>query len=245
MHGRHLGYESGTVHEPTSTPYQTEARTLDDADPSPREEARAPYRGCDRAYRDGSLLDPRGSTRSREESDMGTARVGARPRQNSAMAPRGASAQLRAQPVSIPFLDAQTLLGSLGALVTAFLLAIPIAWNRERGRRRMGLRTLPLVAVASCAYVLIGMRMATDNPDSLARIVQGLMTGVGFIGGGAILKSKEEVKGASTAAAIWATGAMGAAVAMNRLELALAIALLTFLTFLVLTPVREKINGED
>ncbi len=147
--------------------------------------------------------------------------------------------------MSIPFIDAQSLWGSLGALLTAFVLAIPIAWNRERGRRRMGMRTLPLVAVASCSYVLIGLQISADSPTSLERIIQGLMTGIGFIGGGAILKSKEEVKGASTAAAIWATGAIGAAVALNRLELAVAIALLTFLTFLVLTPVRDQINDQD
>lgn len=147
--------------------------------------------------------------------------------------------------MDIPFLDTETLWGSLVALLIAFALAFPIAWNRERGRRRMGLRTFPLVAMASCAYVLIGVRIAGGSPESLSRIVQGLMTGVGFIGGGAILKSKEEVRGASTAAAIWATGGVGAAVATDRLELASAVALLTFLTFLVLTPIREQLNGAD
>ena len=52
------------------------------------------------------------------------------------------------------------------------------------------------------------------------------------------------MKGASTAAAIWATGCLGAAVATERLELAVSIAGLTFLTFLLLTPVREKLDDE-
>ncbi len=107
----------------------------------------------------------------------------------------------------------------------------------------MGLRTFPLVAMASCAYVLIGLAITGDSSDSLARIVQGLITGIGFIGGGAILKSSEEVKGASTAAAIWATGALGAAVALDRYELAIAIAVMTFLVFLVLTPLREQMDN--
>jgi putative Mg2+ transporter-C (MgtC) family protein len=110
----------------------------------------------------------------------------------------------------------------------------------------MGLRTFPLVSLASCGYVLIGLGITAGNPDALARIIQGLITGVGFIGGGAILKSRDEVKGASTAAAIWATGAVGAAVATSQLALAVAIAFLTFLVFLVLTPVRKKIReGAD
>lgn len=142
-------------------------------------------------------------------------------------------------------IDTESLSSSLKALVIAFLLAFPLAWNRERGPRRMGLRTMPLVAVSSCAYVLVGAAVAGDDPNSLARIIQGLITGIGFIGGGAILKSEREVKGASTAAAIWATGAVGAAVATGRLELAIAVALLTFVTFLVLTPIRERIRDDD
>ena len=132
----------------------------------------------------------------------------------------------------------EPVISSVLSLLVAFLLALPIAWNREKGRRRMGLRTFPLVAMASCAYVLIGIAITGQSPDSLARIVQGLITGVGFIGGGAILRSTEEVRGASTAAAIWATGAIGAAVALGRYELAIAVAAMTFLVFLLLTPVR-------
>ncbi|NNF14425.1 MAG: MgtC/SapB family protein [Gemmatimonadetes bacterium] len=140
-------------------------------------------------------------------------------------------------------IEPESVVPAIVALVVAFALSLPIAWNREQGRRRMGLRTFPLVAMASCAYVLIGLAITGESSDSLARIVQGLITGIGFIGGGAILKSSEEVKGASTAAAIWATGALGAAVALDRYELAIAIAVMTFLVFLVLTPVREKMDN--
>ena len=142
----------------------------------------------------------------------------------------------------------EPVISSVLSLLMAFLLALPIAWNRERGQRRMGLRTFPLVAMASCGYVLIGLAITGESPDSLARIIQGLITGVGFIGGGAILKSEEEVRGASTAAAIWATGAIGAAVALDRHELAVSIAIMTFFVFLALTPVRDKMDhgsGED
>jgi putative Mg2+ transporter-C (MgtC) family protein len=90
--------------------------------------------------------------------------------------------------------------------------------------------------------VLIGASITGDSPDALARILQGLITGIGFVGGGAILKSDKEVTGASTAAAIWATGALGAAVALARLELALSIALMTFLVFLLLTPIRDRME---
>jgi len=139
-------------------------------------------------------------------------------------------------------IETESVWASVRSLLIAFGLALPIGWHRERGRRRMGLRTFPLVALASCGYVLIGVSITGESPDSLARLLQGLITGIGFIGGGAILKSKKEVVGASTAAAIWATGAVGAAVALARFELALSIALMTFLVFLILSPVGERIE---
>jgi putative Mg2+ transporter-C (MgtC) family protein len=142
-------------------------------------------------------------------------------------------------------IDSGSVLATIQALVVAFALTLPIAWNRELGTRRMGLRTFPLVAMASCGYVLLGLSITGESPDALARILAGLMTGIGFIGGGAILKSAEEVKGASTAAAIWATGAVGAAVAMGRHELAISIAVMTFLVFLLLTPIRKRIEREE
>ena len=85
-----------------------------------------------------------------------------------------------------------------------------------------GLRTFPLVALASCGFVQGAERLMTDNPEALARIVEGLITGVGFIGGGAILQGKNSVRGTATAASIWSTGAIGVSVGskatMSRLS---------------------------
>lgn len=145
-----------------------------------------------------------------------------------------------------PFdLDPTQLLDSVVALVLAFALALPLAWHREWKTRLLGLRTFPLVAVASCSYVLIGLHIADGDAQALSRIIQGLMTGIGFVGGGAILKSGNDVRGTSTAAAIWATGALGAAVAYGRLGLGIAIAAITFLTFLLLTPLSERFDDSS
>lgn len=117
----------------------------------------------------------------------------------------------------------------LGHMALAYVLALPIAWDREYRSQGAGLRTFPLVAVGSCAFVLIGMAVLS-NSESHARILYGLMTGLGFIGGGAILKSEAGVKGSATAASIWITGAMGAAVAWQRYEIAIFLSLVDFLT---------------
>lgn len=118
---------------------------------------------------------------------------------------------------------------NLGQLLTAWALALPVAWDRERATRGAGLRTFPLVAVAACGYTLVGISVL-DSTEAEARVVEGLITGVGFIGGGAILKSKGSVTGTATAASIWNTGLIGLAVAYQRYEVALLMSLINFIT---------------
>lgn len=118
---------------------------------------------------------------------------------------------------------------NLGHLLTAWILALPVAWDRERASRGAGLRTFPLVAVAACGYMLVGISVL-DSTDAEARVVEGLITGIGFIGGGAILKSKGSVTGTATAASIWNTGLIGMAVAYQRYEVALLMSIINFVT---------------
>lgn len=128
----------------------------------------------------------------------------------------------------------------------AFLLALPIGWEREQHTRIMGLRTFPLVAVASSAYVLIALAVLPESPQAQARIVQGLITGIGFIGGGAILKESDGlVRGTATAASIWTTGAVGAAVGYGRFDIAIIISLINFLTLRVMTPLQNNMNNNN
>lgn len=121
---------------------------------------------------------------------------------------------------------------NLVRMAGAFILALPVAWNRERETRYVGLRTYPLVAIGACAFVLTGESVVTSD-TSLARIIYGVITGMGFIGGGAILKEKGTVKGTANAASLWCTGAIGTAVALNRLEIAILLSLAIFLVFTV------------
>jgi putative Mg2+ transporter-C (MgtC) family protein len=127
-------------------------------------------------------------------------------------------------------------------LILTLLISLPIAWNREKNTRSMGLRTFPLVAVASCSYILIVLSVAEGNPDTQGRVLQGLLTGIGFIGGGAILKQENGVSGTATAASIWATGSIGAAVGFGRLDIALLVMGLTFAVLRIFTQVGEKID---
>ena len=124
----------------------------------------------------------------------------------------------------------------------AFLLAVPIGWERHASKRNMGLRTFPIVAIAACGFMLIAKNVPGANAETQARLIQGLLGGIGFIGGGAILKEGTNVRGLATAASIWGTGAIGAAIAFEREEIAVVLSVIMFLTLRILSPVAE--HGE-
>ncbi|HEY8592867.1 MAG TPA: MgtC/SapB family protein [Sphingomicrobium sp.] len=131
------------------------------------------------------------------------------------------------------------LLPHLVALLVAYVLAIPIGWNREREERSAGLRTFPLVALATCGVVQAAENLTADSPEAMARIIEGLITGMGFIGGGAILRQTESVKGTATAASLWVTGAIGAACGLGSYDVALMLAVATVFTLWMMEPLKR------
>jgi putative Mg2+ transporter-C (MgtC) family protein len=141
----------------------------------------------------------------------------------------------------IPDFDWNEVAQHIRDLLIAFVLALPIGWDREKNERTAGLRTFPLVAVAACGYMLVGLQVLSST-DAEARVMEGIITGIGFIGGGAILKNVVQgegfVSGTATAASLWLTGAIGISVATGRLEIALILSVLTFVTLRVLTPAK-------
>lgn len=117
-------------------------------------------------------------------------------------------------------------------LLAAGLLGGLIGAQRERVHSAAGFRTHILVAVGAALFVLAGREAGFSTADT-SRVVQGIITGIGFLGAGTILKlvDKGEVHGLTTAATIWVTAAVGAAAALSQLWLA---ALAAFLTWAVL-----------
>lgn len=135
-----------------------------------------------------------------------------------------------------PFtLDWQEIQSSFLHLFVAFLLNAVIGWNREREEHNIGVRSFPIVGMASCTYMLIG--------GGAPQVLQGLMTGIGFVGGGAILKDGVTIKGTATAASVWSAGAIGAAVAMNRFGLAVILTLFNLVALRTLLPLKNKLDG--
>ncbi|GAC1515751.1 MAG: MgtC/SapB family protein [Gemmatimonadaceae bacterium] len=136
-------------------------------------------------------------------------------------------------------LDLPTLVVATVKLGISYLLVLPIATERGRDDRSAGLRTFPIVALASCAFVVLAIEVLGVGPAAQTHVLQGLVTGIGFIGGGAILKESGRVRGTATAASIWATSVIGAAIGYGRLEIALLLAITTFLTLRLVTPLER------
>jgi putative Mg2+ transporter-C (MgtC) family protein len=92
--------------------------------------------------------------------------------------------------------------------------------------------------------MLVGMSVLSTT-DAEARVFQGIVTGIGFIGGGAILKDRNEVAGLATAASLWSMGVIGVAVAFRRLEVALLVSVLTFATLQLIPSVKSLIDSKQ
>lgn len=129
-------------------------------------------------------------------------------------------------------------------IAIAYVLALPIAWNRETGSKSAGLRTFPIVAMAACGFMLTGIYVL-DSSAAEARVMYGLMTGIGFIGGGAILKEDSKVLGTATAASIWNTGAIGMSVAYGRFEIAIVLSLVNFITLYLFSTLKKNVDIEQ
>ena len=130
-------------------------------------------------------------------------------------------------------------------LVTAMFLGAIIGVQRERIGKPAGLRTHMLVAMGSALFVL-GSSTAGMSMEGLSRVIQGLATGIGFIGAGAILKllDQREIEGLTTAAGIWMTAAVGVAAGMGRIGLASLSVILAWIVLAVLGRVEAALEAK-
>lgn len=101
-------------------------------------------------------------------------------------------------------------------LGVAMLLGAIVGYERERAGQYAGLRTHMLVALGASLFVVIGAQGHADV-EAMSRVIQGIATGIGFIGAGAVLKLADarEIRGITTAASIWVTAAVGTAAGLG------------------------------
>lgn len=138
-------------------------------------------------------------------------------------------------------------------LALATLIGATIGWNREKTGKAAGLRTHMLVSLGSALFILMPLATyPTPSPDALSRAIQGVATGVGFLGAGEIVhqslpvSGKAKVKGLTSAAAIWVTAALGTTAACGIWQLSLVGTVMTLLTLTVVRRVGQLAqNSQD
>ena len=131
-------------------------------------------------------------------------------------------------------------------LVAAALFGAIVGIEREHAGKSAGVRTHMLVSMGTAFFVIAPLESNFSSAD-LSRIIQGLATGLGFIGGGAILKLREEreITGLTTAAGIWMTAAIGVAVGLGRLGSALMGVILTWIILGILGEIERRVKKKQ
>jgi putative Mg2+ transporter-C (MgtC) family protein len=129
-------------------------------------------------------------------------------------------------------------------MLVALLLGAVIGWDRERRDADAGLRTHMLVSLGAALFVLVPAEAGMSN-DGLSRVVQGIVSGIGFLGAGAVLKDRSEgrIHGLTTAGTIWATAAVGMAAGMGRESTALLATAFILAVLTLLRKVSRRIRG--
>lgn len=125
-------------------------------------------------------------------------------------------------------------------LTLALVVGCLIGLNRQKGGRPAGMRTFMLVSMGSALFVMLPLQAEGDSPyaatNALSRTIQGVTTGVGFLGAGLILQQSPKksglpkVRGLTTAASIWIAAALGAAIGCGFWQTGLFGAVLTLIT---------------
>jgi putative Mg2+ transporter-C (MgtC) family protein len=139
----------------------------------------------------------------------------------------------------------ENLVLTLARLTAAMAVGAIAGINRELGGKAAGLRTHMLVSMGSATFVLAAVHAGLAGPD-VTRVIQGVAAGIGFVGGGAILKSGEakEIRGLTTAGSIWMTAAAGVAAGLGHILLAFVASVMVWIVLAVIARVERWIGTE-
>jgi len=134
------------------------------------------------------------------------------------------------------------LVDSAISLTVAFLLGGVIGFERQVRQRTAGLRTNTLVAVGSAAFVVLANRL--NGHEGAVHVVAYVVSGIGFLGAGAIMKEGANVTGLNTAATLWGSAAVGACAGADLIGEAVLAAIFVLASNTLLRPVVNRINRQ-
>ncbi|HEU5013268.1 MAG TPA: MgtC/SapB family protein [Roseiflexaceae bacterium] len=134
-------------------------------------------------------------------------------------------------------------------LLLAGLIGGIIGYERRMHHKAIGVAGMMLVGIGSASYMLLAKHLSETDPSAISRTLQGLMQGIGFLGGAVIFKGGTDVRGIKTAAAIWITGAIGLAIGTwfwwLGVLLGIATAVILLIADVVPAGARQNETGDD
>ncbi|TMD11670.1 MAG: MgtC/SapB family protein [Chloroflexi bacterium] len=124
--------------------------------------------------------------------------------------------------------------------MVALALGLVIGAEREFRGHPAGLRTMALISAGSCMFTGLGLIPEFARTVDPTRIAAQIVTGVGFLGAGSILRQGEEVRGLTTAASIWVAASLGMAVGFAYYGVAIFITVIVVVVLVALKPMEER-----
>jgi putative Mg2+ transporter-C (MgtC) family protein len=140
--------------------------------------------------------------------------------------------------------DSQVFWDDLVRIGAAALLGGLLGLEREWKGHWAGLRTHMMVSIGCAIFVIAGLGISKGDPQAVTRVIQGIASGIGFLGAGTILKldDKQEIKGLTTASSIWLAAALGTAAGLAEFALATAAAFVSLFVLGVLGPAEKYLE---
>ncbi len=124
-------------------------------------------------------------------------------------------------------------------LIIAFILGAAIGTERQWRQRMAGLRTNMLVCIGACMFVILGVK---EGGDAAGRVISYVVSGIGFLGAGVIMKDGLNVRGLNTAATLWCSAAVGASCGTGLILEATVFTTFIILTHILMRPVGVKLS---
>lgn len=124
-------------------------------------------------------------------------------------------------------------------LIIAFILGAAIGTERQWRQRMAGLRTNMLVCIGACMFVILGVK---EGGDAAGRVISYVVSGIGFLGAGVIMKDGLNVRGLNTAATLWCSAAVGASCGTGLIPEAAVFTTFIILTHVLMRPVGVKLS---
>ena len=130
-------------------------------------------------------------------------------------------------------------------LLLAAALGGALGFEREWRQKNAGLRTNILIATGSALFTLMSIDLSASSGGDATRVASQIVTGIGFIGAGAIMRTKDGIRGLTTAAMIWVNAAIGVAVGGGEYRLAVIATAVTLLVLVLMNPLERFIDAHS